>query len=318
MSNLIEFNPAQVPAFARNNELSDTARALAGGVGGGGKSISIKGGVFRLVAGGKEIAAIEDRYLDVVIVKAAPKNSRVFYEGAYDKDAPATAPACWSNDGELPDPSSKSKQGVNCATCPQNQAGSGQGNSRACRYQRRIAVVLANDVGGDVLRMVVPAASIFGKEEGDKRPLQAYARYLAVQSPPINPEQVVTRMRFDTSAESPKLFFQPMRWLTNEEYVESKEQGESSEAASAVVMTAMAEAPKSTAPALPGKPPTVQDAEDEAEESPAPKAKVAKAKAAPVTDIEEEPEVRKEVKKTTAVPAKKASLADVVSDWDDE
>jgi hypothetical protein len=312
MSNLIEFNPAQVPAFARNNELSDTARALAGGVGGGGKSISIKGGVFRLVAGGKEIAAVEDRYLDVVIVKAAPKNSRVFYEGAYDKDAPATAPACWSNDGELPDPSAKSKQGVNCATCPQNQAGSGQGNSRACRYQRRIAVVLANDVGGDVLRMVVPAASIFGKEEGDKRPLQAYARYLAVQSPPINPEQVVTRMRFDTSAESPKLFFQPMRWLTNDEYASVKEKAESPEAASAVVMTAMAET-KPAAPALPGKPPVAEVEED----APAPAPKATKSKAAPVAE-DEEPEVRKATAKTTAVPAKKSNLADVVADWDDE
>lgn len=315
MSNLIEFNPAQVPDFARNNELSDTARALAGGVGGGGKSISIKGGVFRLIAGGKEIASVDDRFLDVVIVKAAPKNSRVFYAGKYDKDAPATAPDCWSNDGELPDPSAKEKQGVNCATCPQNQAGSGQGNSRACRYQRRIAVVLANDVGGDVLRMVVPAASIFGKEDGDKRPLQAYARYLAVQSPPINPEQVVTRMRFDTAAESPKLFFQPMRWLTNDEYAAAKTQGESPEAAAAVVMTAQAEAPKSTAPALPGKPPTIQVEEDEAEEAPPPKA--TKAKAA-VAAADEEPEVRKETKKATAVPAKKASLADVVADWDDE
>jgi len=310
MSNLIEFNPAQVPAFARNNELSDTARALAGGLGGGGKSISIKGGVFRLVAGGKEIAAIDDRFLDIVIVKAAPNNSRVFYEGKYDKDAPATAPACWSNDGELPDPSAKNKQSVNCATCPQNQAGSGQNNSRACRYQRRIAVVLANDVGGDVLRMIVPAASIFGKEEGDKRPLQAYARYLAVQSPPINPEQVVTRMRFDTAAESPKLFFQPVRWLNNDEYALVKEKMVSSEAASAVVMTAQAET-KPTPPALPGKPPVV-----EAEEA-APAPKAAKAKPAPVVE-DEEPEVRKETKKSTAVPAKKSNLAEVVADWDDE
>jgi hypothetical protein len=312
MSNLIEFNPAQVPAFARNNELSDTARALAGGIGGGGKSISIKGGVFRLMVGSKEIAAIDDRFLDVVIVKAAPKNSRVFYEGAYDKDAPATAPACWSNDGEMPDASSKNRQSANCASCPQNQAGSGQGNSRACRYQRRIAVVLANDVEGDVLRMIVPAASIFGKEDGDKRPLQAYARYLAVQSPPINPEQVVTRMRFDTSAESPKLFFQPMRWLTNDEYASVKEKAESAEAASAVVMTAMAET-KPAAPALPGKPPVAEVEED----APAPAPKATKSKAAPVAE-DEEPEVRKATAKTTAVPAKKSNLADVVADWDDE
>ena len=74
MSNVAVFNPSQVPAFAKKRgQLSAVAKALAGGVGGGGKRISIKGGVFRLVAGGKEVAAIEERYLDVVIVNAAPK-----------------------------------------------------------------------------------------------------------------------------------------------------------------------------------------------------------------------------------------------------
>jgi hypothetical protein len=59
--------------------LSDTlAKALTGGSVGT-KRISIKGGVFRLVAGGKEIAAIDDRHLEVIIVKAAPKVSRIFY-----------------------------------------------------------------------------------------------------------------------------------------------------------------------------------------------------------------------------------------------
>jgi len=63
MSNITLFSPSNVPAFARNNELSDTARALTGGGVSSTKRISIKGGVFRLVAGGKEIAAIDDRHL---------------------------------------------------------------------------------------------------------------------------------------------------------------------------------------------------------------------------------------------------------------
>ena len=71
MSNVALFNPSQAPAFAKNRtSLSPMARALAGGaVGNRTKSISIKGGVFRLNEGGKEIAAIEERYLDVVIVR---------------------------------------------------------------------------------------------------------------------------------------------------------------------------------------------------------------------------------------------------------
>lgn len=321
MSNVTLFNPAQVPAFARNNELSDTAKALTGGgVGSGIKRISIKGGVFRLVAGGKEIAAIDERHLDVIIVKAAPKVSRVFYAGKYDKDAAASAPDCWSNDGEKPDATAANPQASTCMSCPQNVAGSGQGNSRACRYQQRLAVVLENNPDGDVLQLTLPATSVFGKEEGDKRPLQAFARYLALQTPPINPEQIVTRMRFDTKAESPKLFFQPMRWLTDDEYAVVQKQAATVDAQRAVVMTvAQADGVAKPAPmALPGKPPAAQE-DDEEDAAPAPKAKAKKAKAEVVEEDEgAEPEVRKEAAKPSAVPEKKSKLADIVSDWDDE
>jgi hypothetical protein len=314
MSDLTVFNPAQVPDFARNNELSETALALTGGgTGGSTKRISIKGGVFRLVSGGKEIASIEDRHLDVIIVKAAPKVSRIFYAGAYDKDAAAAAPDCWSNDGEKPDAGARNKQSQTCMSCPQNQAGSGQGNSRACRYQQRLAVVLENNPGGDVLQLTLPATSVFGKEDGDKRPLQAFARHLALSNPPINPEQIVTRMKFDTKAESPKLFFAPVRWLTNEEYAVVKTQADSADANRAVVMTVAQTDGVKNAPALPGKAPVVE-AEEEA---PAPKAKTTKKKAE-VAEDDSEPEVRKESAKPSAVPEKKGKLADIVADWDDE
>jgi hypothetical protein len=168
------------------------------------------------------------------------------------------------------------------------------------------------------MQLTLPATSVFGKEEGDKRPLQAYARYLAVQNPPVNPEQIVTEMRFDTKAESPKLFFKPVRWLTDDEYEVIKTQAESEDAQRAVVMTvAQSDGVKANAPkmVLAGKPPVVE-AEEEEDEAPAKPAK--KAKAAPVADADEEPEVRKEAPKAAAVPAKKGKLADIVSDWDDE
>ena len=321
MSNITLFNASNVPAFARNNELSETAKALTGGgTGQSIKRISIKGGVFRLVAGGKEIASIDDRHLDVIIVKAAPKVSRIFYAKSYDADNIA-GPDCWSNDGEKPDASIKDPQAQTCMSCPQNVAGSGQGNSRACRYQQRLAVVLENNPTGDVLQLTLPATSIFGKEEGDKRPLQAFARYLALQNPPINPEQIVTRMRFDTKAESPKLYFQPVRWLEENEYETVLQQADSADAQRAVVMTvAQADGVKgkpAAAPlAIPGKNPAAVKVDTEEDEAPAPKAKAPKTK--PVADIDDEPEVRKAPAKDTAVPAKKSKLADIVSDWDDE
>ena len=322
MSNISLFNPANVPAFARNNTLSETAMALTGGGSGSaaGKRISIKGGVFRLMDNGKEVAAIEDRHLDVIIVKAAPKVGRQYYAGAYDKDAAASAPDCTSADGERPDASSKNKQSETCMSCPQNQAGSGTGNSRACRYQQRLAVVLANDMEGSVMQMVLPATSIFGKAEGDKHPLQSFARYLAAQNPPINPEQIVTRMKFDTKSESPKLHFAPTRWLTDDEYDTIKDQADSDDAKKAVASTAaQTDGVKVTPLAIAGKRPVVVE-EDEA---PAPKPAAKKAKPAPVVveddeDTAPEPEVRKAAPKANAVPAAKASLADIVSDWDDE
>ena len=323
MSNIAMFNPSNVPAFAKNAELSATTLALAGNVnaGSGMKRVSIKGGVFRLLASGKEIASIEDRHLDVIIVKAAPKVSRIFYAGGYDKDAAAAAPDCTSADGEKSDAGVKNKQSSSCTTCPQNIAGSGNGQSRACRYQQRLAVVLANNPDGDVLQVTLPATSIFGKEDGDKRPLQAYARYMAAQTPPVNLDAIVTRMKFDTKAESPKLFFSPMRWLTDDEYESAVEQSKSKDAEKAVAVTpASADGVVAPAPlAIEGKRPmgAMLD-EDEAEAMAEVKAaKPKKAKAVEV-EAEEEPEVRKAATKVESVPAKKNKLADIVADWDDE
>jgi len=296
MSNLTTFNPSQLPAFARKGELSAIAKALTGGgTGTSMKRISTKGGVFRLIAGGKEVAAIDDRHLDVVIVNAAPKVSRTFYASQF-VEGEAKAPDCWSADGDLPDATASQPQAKSCATCPQNIKGSGQGDSRACRFSQRLAVVLANDMEGDVMQLTLAATSIFGKEDGDKRPLQAYARYLAAQN--ISPETLVTRLKFDTKAAVPKLFFQPVRWLDDTEFAGVIEKGQSEEAKRAVTMT-VAQADGVKPIALEGKKP------------------VAAAPAVEADEAVDEPEVRKETKaKPTAVPKKAGNLASVVDNWD--
>ncbi len=302
MSNLTTFNPSQLPAFARKGELSAIAKALTGGgTGTSMKRISTKGGVFRLIAGGKEVAAIDDRHLDVVIVNAAPKVSRTFYASQF-VEGEAKAPDCWSADGDLPDATASQPQAKSCATCPQNIKGSGQGDSRACRFSQRLAVVLANDIGGDVMQLTLAATSIFGKEEGDKRPLQAYARYLAAQN--INPETLVTRLRFDTKAAVPKLFFQPVRYLEEDEYETVVEKGQSASAKNAITMTVSKPADKPLQ--LEGAKPTA-------------KAKVAQVEVETDDESVDEPEKRKPATKPNAVPQKKASsLASTVEEWDDE
>jgi len=291
MSNLTTFNPSQLPSFARKGELSSIAKALTGGsTGTSMKRISTKGGVFRLIAGGKEVAAIEDRHLDVVIVNAAPKVSRTFYAGQF-VEGQASAPNCWSADGDLPDASIAEPQAKSCATCPQNVKGSGQGDSRACRFSQRLAVVLANDIEGDVMQLTLAATSIFGKEDGDKRPLQAYARYLAAQN--ISPETLVTRLKFDTKAAVPKLFFQPVRWLDDVEFDTVTAKGQTEDARRSITMSV------SQADGI--KPLALEKTE--------------------VKDVEadevDEPEIRKETKaKPTAVPKKAGNLASVVDNWD--
>ena len=300
MSNITVFNPAQAPEFARKG-ISDMAKALAGSSGGG-KRVSIKGGVFRLMASGKEVASIDERHLNIVLVKAAPKVSRVFYMKSYDSES-IGAPDCWSADGVKPSPESANPQEASCGDCPKNIAGSGQGNSRACRFQQRLAVVLENDMNGDVLQLALPATSIFGKADGDNRPLQEYARWLVAQG--INPEAVVTQMRFDTKSESPKLFFKAVRWLSDEEYEIVEQQSTSDAALKAITMTVAKMDGVQDAPAmLEGKPPAKVKAKAKAEES------------EEGSDVEE-PVVRKEVAKKPVVESK-PSLAAMVSDWDDE
>ena len=303
MSNVALFTGSNVPAFAKKGELSDLAKSLAGGAGGGGgKRISIKGGVFRLLVDGKEVASIDERYLDVVIVNAAPKIGRTWYAKAYDGDTPA-GPDCWSADGEKPDASAANPQSDRCATCEKNTKGSGMGESRACRFSQRLAVVLANDLEGHVMQLQLPATSIFGKEEGDKRPLQAYARYIVANQ--ASPEMMVTRMQFDTKAEAPKLFFKPVRWLTEDEYEVAERQGQTDDAKRAITMT-VAKMDKVAEPA----PLALEGAK--------PKAKAAP-KDEPVAEEEENaPPTKRKSKSDEPAATGKPSLAKLAAEWDDE
>jgi hypothetical protein len=342
MSNVTVFNPsANLPSFVKKGALSAVAQALAGGADSG-KRVSIKGGVFRLMANGKEVTSIDERYLDVVIINAAPKVHRTFFAKVYDESEAAQSPDCWSVDGDKPDPTSKAPQHTNCAQCPKNVKGSGQGDTRACRFGQRLALRLANDIEGDTMGLSLPATSIFGKAEGDNRPLQEYARYLVAQG--VDPSHLVTRMKFDTTAATPKLFFKAMRYLTEEEFAVTSVAAEQDDAIKAITMSVNANA-AGGAKALPAPAP----AEDEEPPAPAPKVKKAaapapaaepdgddeppapapkpKAKAkpaaapAPAADPDDEPpapEPKVKAKPATAAAPAASGLAAVLGDWDDE
>jgi len=225
-----------LPAHLKNLQLDATTKALMGGSGnGGGKRISIRGNVFRMMVDGKEIAQNEDRAMNIIIAAANANVSRTFYAGTY-QEGQAMAPTCWSNDGVAPDIKSEQPQSSKCASCAQNIKGSGQGDSRACRFSQRLAVLLENDIRGDIYQLTLPAQSIFGAAENGKMPLQSYAKFLGSHGLPVT--AVVTEMRFDTASATPRLTFKAVRPLNEEELAMTQDKGQSAEAKSAIAATA--------------------------------------------------------------------------------
>jgi len=224
-----------LPAHLKNLQLDATTKALMGGSGnGGGKRISIRGNVFRMMVDGKEIAQNEDRAMNIIIAAANANVSRTFYAGTY-QEGQAMAPTCWSNDGVAPDIKAEQPQASKCASCAQNIKGSGQGDSRACRFSQRLAVLLENDIRGDIYQLTLPAQSIFGATENGKMPLQSYAKFLGSHGLPVT--AVVTEMRFDTASATPRLTFKAVRPLNEEELAMTQEKGQSTEAKLAIAAT---------------------------------------------------------------------------------
>lgn len=285
-----------LPAYLQT-ATDDATNALAG-ESLGSRRISIKGNVFREYIGGKEYRVSEERSMNVVIIKAAPKVSRVFYAGTY-VEGETVSPTCWSSDSQRPDEKVKDKQSATCLNCPQNIKGSGQGDSRACRYQQRLAVVVDGEVDKEeVYQLVLPPTSVFGDGEKGKLPLQAYARHLKNHGTPIT--GVVTEMRFDTASPTPKLVFKPVRPVTEEEFNIIQRLKDTPEAVNAVTMTVAQT--------------------DGVKDKPAVKNALAapKAEAEPVEKVEAEEveEPKKAAPKKAAVSAE-PKLEDLVGEWDD-
>lgn len=285
MNDVTIFNQ-DVPDYLQDEELNSLTKSLAGNT--GSKRISIRGGVFRMLVNGEEIAKNESRAMNVVIINGAPHVARSYYKGKY-VPGESTVPDCWSNDGKKPDTSIEEPQHTDCDNCPQNIKGSGQGETRACRFQQRLAVLLADDIFGDVYQIILPSKSIFGRGDVDKMPFQQYAKYVGSQGKNIN--TLVTEMRMDSDSDTPKLTFKPVRFLSRAEWDAARKQSESAAALSAIKMTftSVDEMKKKQAGALS-----------------APQA------AAAAPEVEEP---KKRVAKKAADPAPKKDFEDVLETW---
>jgi hypothetical protein len=214
--------------------LDEDTLAVAGGARQGSKRISIKGGVFRKYSGGKEIGAIEDRHMNVIFVKMAHKASRMFYDATY-QEGQKVSPVCWSTDSEKPDADVKTPCASTCLDCPKSVKGSGQGGTgTACRLSWRTAVVLPNDPSGDVMQLVLPATSAFGKEDNGRWPFRPYIQHLASHN--VSAGRVITKMAFDTKSPTPKVVFSPAGKVPDEDLLTIAAQAKSPAAEAAIKM----------------------------------------------------------------------------------
>lgn len=227
---ILQNNPAIV-----NTGLDEDTAAVAGGMAGGSKRISIKGGVFRMMVNGKEQAVNEDRSMNVVFVKMSHNASRTWYAKAY-KEGDKVSPACWSADSKTPDPAVKEPPASSCDSCPNSVKGSGpNGSGTACRLSWRTAVALPGQLDGNVYQLVLPATSAFGKEDNGRWPFRPYVQMLASHN--VSAGAVVTKMQFDTKSPTPRLLFSPAGAVPTEEMETVRRQGKSQAAENAIKLT---------------------------------------------------------------------------------
>ena len=293
MSDMTLFEGNSLVSSDLFKKLQETDDNLTGGSGGiKSHRISLRGGRFRELVNGEQVNVKSDGFINVVVINAA-KLSRTYYKGTYDAENPS-APTCWSPDTQTPssDVPKDQMQASRCMDCPQNIKGSGQGESRACRFSQRLAILLEGQMG-TVYQLQLPATSIFGEARDGNMGMQAYAKYLKAHKTPSI--AVVTQMSFDENSDTPKLFFKAVRPLNEDELNQAVSMKDSEDAIKAITLTV-----SQTDGVQAKRDGAVQEDEvDIREPVPAPK-KVAK-------------------KKEVAAPSsEEADLASIVDDWDDD
>jgi len=212
------FTGGQVPA-ALAKDLAGDNTDLSSGVRGGYSVISIKGSRWGIKVDGETTVITNSDgdpvgSLKLVLLKASPNISKNYYPGGYVEGS-TESPTCTSMDGITPNPQSEAVQAPSCAVCPQNVYGSRISDDgkkmKACSDSRRIAVIpegdFKNEVYGGAMLLRIPAGSLTN--------LSVYGKKMKNVGFPYN--TILTRCSFDTSVAHPKLEFNAVRPLTDDE-----------------------------------------------------------------------------------------------------
>lgn len=293
MSNISIFKQESNAVSNRAQGVSELTKSLSGGGNITSRRITMAKGKFTRMVNGEQAGGKVPGSINVVIINALSKVSRQFYASQYDPDAPPTLPDCWSNLGDVPDAKAPNAQAASCATCSQNVDGSGtNGKGRACRFQRRIALLLEGDMSGDVYQMNIPAKSLFGKGVGNTHPFESYLKFLPANGESI--DRIVTQVMFDDNETADVLKFTPVRHLTDDE-VDVVEAAQATTEAKVVVQLTVAQ--QDGVKKLPVSAPVATKVEAE--------------------EVVEEPVKRASKKVEPPANAPKQNLADVVSAWSD-
>ena len=302
MTNLAIFKNQTVVSVGVQREPSEFAKATMGS--NNYRRIQANtNGTFKRLVNGEQVGNAVRGEIDVIIIAWLNGISRTFYKEKYDPNKEATLPDCWSNLGDAPEDTAANKQSANCVTCQQNVKGSGDNGGKACRYQRRIAVVLANDPTGEVYQFNVPAKSLFGTSVGNKHGFVGYKKFLDANNALM--DNVITTISFNSNANTMELQFSPERLTTDEEYHMVREAQKRPETKAYIMLTvAQTDGVKKQPPAVEAKPaPKVTRSTEPEYEFDA--------------DAPSEP-VKRVAKKQEAAPALKKSIADAVSAWGED
>jgi hypothetical protein len=245
MSNNIAVLQHAMPSYLSTQVVAEELNELEGGVHSAFAVVGVKGKVFSVKFGGENRQILNAQgypaqYLDVVLVAANAHLTKSYYASTFTDDS-NDAPNCWSDDGIVP--AATNPVHHVCATCPKNMWGSRPSDNgskgKACSDTRKLLLVPSSDVAntalnGPMLLRVAPTSL------GD---LVNYSKKLRQSNVPFY--AVVTRLSFDPSVAYPKLQYEAIGYLSEQDFAIVNEMRNSEEART-ILSTSYTEAAQPT------------------------------------------------------------------------